>query len=191
MTRLRTTLRCSLLGLLMMGTVAAHAQTPPDTPEAMAEAFLTAFRDTDWERCAALMHPDALEDFKGILMEIAEIDSSGAFVQMFFGEDAGPDVLAETPPDGVFRQFIAAIMEEVPMMGAMLGGLDAEIIGHVEEGDSLAHVVSRNRIDVMGAQFTQMEVISLRRYEGGWRLLLTGDMENMVTVFRQQFMQDF
>ncbi len=176
-------LRIALLALVLSLGPSVAAQT---TPEDAAAQLMDAVKDADFERAATLMHPDALGSLKRLVMDIASVDSSGTFAAMFIGE-TDPAVIAALPPMDVFVHFIGAVFGIQPEMGEALRNLEAEAVGHVVEGDSLAHVVMRNRTAMMGMTISKTEVVTVKRYRGEWRALLSGDLDNFAQAMRAQF----
>lgn len=71
---------------------------------------------------------------------------------------------------------------------AMAGGKieDTQVIGSVAEGESIRHVVVRNRISGMGVSMTKMEVVGARETKEGWRLQLKGDMKGMAETIARR-----
>jgi hypothetical protein len=64
------------------------------------------------------------------------------------------------------------------MMKATLISSSLTPIGSVPEGD-LVHVVCRAKLGLMGADTTKMEVVTLKRSNGSWRVLSNGDLEGL------------
>lgn len=156
--------------------VAAHAE-----PEDAVRAYMEAFREADLERAAALMHPGALGSLRAILRDLVSADSVAAAV--FVGTVERFD---EMTPEETFVRFMDSILSIQPEMRDMMGSLDASVLGRVMEGDSLAHVVTRSRIQMNEVEVTQMQVVSARRHEGGWRVLLTGEVSKLAAAIRAQ-----
>lgn len=171
--------------LPLIAALATAAQPTAETPEAVAHLLFEAYRDADFARAAALMHPEALAGIRTLLVDLAALDSTGEMLQVFAGT-ADPDVLAQMSAEDVFARFIGTVMKIQPEMEAAFRSLEVEALGTVYEGDALAHVVTRNRISMLGATVTQMEVVSVQRHGEGWRALLSGSFENLAAALRAQ-----
>ena len=61
---------------------------------------------------------------------------------------------------------------------------DINPLGVVYEGDSLAHVVVRNTRISRKTAIKKLDVISMRKEKGRWRLLLSGDLEEVRQRYR-------
>ncbi|MEM1043785.1 MAG: hypothetical protein AAGI91_14305 [Bacteroidota bacterium] len=176
-----------LLALVAAPSVLAQPATPEAaTPEDAAAQLTAAFQASDFERAASLMHPDALASLKGFVGEIVALDSSGMAAMMFVGDD-DPEAIAALSPEEVFARFLGSVFGMQPEIGEALRSMEAEMIGHVMEGDSLAHVVTRSSMSMMGASVVQTDVVTTKRYGDEWRALLSGDISNLVEGIRAGF----
>ena len=165
--------------LVMLAARAAQAQA---TPEDVARRYYETFRSSDWAANASMMHPEALAQFKGIftqLADLADADSSVADLQQMFGVATGAELKAL--PDGqVYARFLSNILGQQEELRQILASSSVEVLGHVPEGADRAHVVYRMTMGFMGSSMTQMQVMSLKKEGGEWRVLLTGDMQNIL-----------
>lgn len=176
---MKTILRLPLLlAVLLLAARPAAAQA---TPEALAERYFQTMRAGDWKANAALMHPEALESFRSMLIPILEIDESGEVARML--GVANNDAVAKLAPAAFYEHFLTGMMGQQAELKTILAGSEADIVGHVMEGDT-AHVVYRMNMEINGATVSKLTVISARRDGGVWKALLTGDMENLAGMLR-------
>jgi hypothetical protein len=159
---------------------AASAQTVQETPQSVAKAYFAAIQAGDWEKCASLMHPDALASMKRIFGAIIRADKSGEAAKTVFGlkSSAEYDRLSET---AVFERLWNFILSASPDAKAALAASSNTVLGQVTEQSDLVHIVYRSQIKIAGSEATQVDLISFRRQGGAWRALLTSDMEEMFT----------
>ncbi|MGE3526670.1 MAG: hypothetical protein AB7I33_12190, partial [Gemmatimonadales bacterium] len=74
-------------------------------------------------------------------------------------------------------------------MRVSMAGLDSvelgapEIIGGLAEGDSLVHVVYRMGVSAGGQAYSNVSLASLKRWQGRWKLMLSGSLDGMVQPF--------
>lgn len=177
--------------VLALGVVFLPALSPEplagqwaaDSPEAAALRQMEAMRARDFTAMAALMHPDALREIRDFLVPILEHDEGAEFREMLLGTDdvAVLDTLSHA---ALFAQFLQFVMASDSSIGASLGAAQMTPIGHLMEGDTV-HVVSRLTVTLEGVAMTQMDVLSLRHYQGQWRSLLSGDLSGLVAMIRQ------
>jgi 2-C-methyl-D-erythritol 4-phosphate cytidylyltransferase len=62
--------------------------------------------------------------------------------------------------------------------------LGRTLVGHVLEGNDVAHVVFRMRVAADGVTITKVQAMSLRRLGPTWRVLLSGDFEGLAAQSR-------
>jgi hypothetical protein len=74
----------------------------------------------------------------------------------------------------------------LPQIKEMAAGTQHEIIGHVDEGGNVTHVVFRATLKRGKTELTKMDVLSLKRDGEEWRVLLTDDMESLILNLGQQ-----
>ena len=63
-----------------------------------------------------------------------------------------------------------------------MSGAQTTVLGHVMEGDSLAHVVYRMRMSVGEMSVDQVQVAPVKQSNGQWRVLLTGTFAGMMNA---------
>lgn len=158
------------------------AELKPDmTPEQVAGEAYARMRAGDWPGAAETFDPAALKQFRGFFGAQGETSPMAPMLQALLGIEDGKslDTLDDT---AFFAGFLQSMMGR---MGGMvtLGG--QQILGGVPEGADRMHLVARTSAEAMGLKMTNMEVVTLNRTPGGWRLALSGQMEGMAALFRK------
>lgn len=176
--------------LLLPGGLAAQdaGQAPagrPDasTPEAATMSLVESIRAADYGRMADLMHPAALEELRQLFEPILEAPQMADFRQEIFGVASIDSALALDGRE-IYETIISFALGSDAATAAAMQSVQAQVIGHVMEGDT-AHVVYRMNLDVEGIPFSQTAVASFRQHEGRWLGLLTADIRGMVAGLRQ------
>lgn len=169
------------LGIALLTVLPARAQSDAlsVSPDSVAADYWRAFQDRDFDRAAAMMHPEALAHFRDMMMEIESV--SPETTQLM---SEGLSSFEAATPEEAFAGFMRGMTALTPEMGDIFGSTRTEIIGHVAENDSTAHVVTRSRMSSAGVDLTQMQVISMRRHEDAWRVLLSGEIGNLAGALR-------
>ncbi|MFQ5796854.1 MAG: hypothetical protein ACE5JP_17670 [Candidatus Bipolaricaulia bacterium] len=175
-----------------------HAQTDLETPESVADAYFIALRENNWNGVCQLMHPEAIDSLRNVMLPIAlEADRVGAeaeeeFLEVLVGGIGSIEEFLRLN----LQQFCVSFFQGPILTGLLEGISNSEImaLGHVNEGPEVAHVVYRMNTrfddfgegvdDDMNITVTQLSVISLQRYGSEWRVLLTGELEGMVQVLQ-------
>ena len=153
----RTWFAPALLAALLGGGAPLAAQ---QTPEEVAVAYYESYRDGELARMVALTHPRALQWFKTTLVSQLEREAPT-------DDGFSVDTLRGLSPDSVYLRMLSASGEE-QRFAAMMGDVRMEPIGHLPEGDSVAHVVYTGRGSFGGGEMAQTMALTLRRHEGRW-----------------------
>jgi hypothetical protein len=172
-------LRGALLMLAFFAFPAAAAAQ--DTPEQVVQRYYQTFQSGDYAGNAALMHPGALEELKTTLLGMAALP--GATENLEFREMFGVSTIDEMralPAQTLFERVLRNQLEGE--MRAVLSSARVNVLGHVTEGDSLAHVVYRMHMEFGGQTMDQVQVVPLQRVDGQWRVLLTGSLAGMMNA---------
>jgi hypothetical protein len=170
--------------------MAEEPKTKGETPEDVAKRAVAALKEDRLDDFAKAMHPEALKSFKAALVSIAEVADKGGQGKEILGLFKGVDDLDELKKlDDVpfFVFFYRGITRVQPALKQALAGAESQIIGHVLEGKDTAHVVHRMTVTVDGTKVSKTDVISLKKTDTGWGMLLSGDLENMTTMLKRRF----
>jgi len=117
-------------------------------PQHVAAAYFEAFQARDWPRCASLMHPDALQRLKDVLVEAVAEDSSSGIPDALYGKGTPREVIRFAPPEELYAKMLATVYRNAPAATRVLDRLSSRILGHVVETDRLVHVVVRTSVAV-------------------------------------------
>jgi hypothetical protein len=173
--------------------LSAVPASPAEKPEEVAHLYIRAMADARLNVVADHMHPSALVRFKGIMTEIADAIAAAPedrkpparMVSALFGEE-GPAAIKKLEPRDVFVRFMSNLTTFVPQIRVMHAGSEYQVLGHVDEGGNLAHVVFRATLSQGAHEMTKMSVLSLKRDGEHWKVLLTDDLEKLISGFGKQ-----
>ncbi len=165
-----------------LGTV--FAQGTQDTPESVAKAYLAAMQAGDWAKCASYMHTEALASMKRNFSSVISSDKTGEAAKSIFGLKSGAEYnqLSEAV---IFERLMTFITGSVPEMKAVLAASNSSILGKVDEGPDLTHIVFRTKIKLASAEMNEVDMMSFKKQGTTWRALLTSDMEEMFSKFAE------
>ncbi|MDX2042558.1 MAG: hypothetical protein SF097_15160 [Acidobacteriota bacterium] len=171
-----------LIAAMVVGlAISALAQTQsPETPEAVAKAYFAAMQASDWDKCADLLHPEALGSMKRTFAKIINADVSGGAAKTIFGLKTNEE-FASLSGATIFERLLNFMSGASPEMKTVLAASKTTVLGKVTEGIDLVHVVYRTQIKMSGAEISEVELMSFKKHGTTWRGLLTADMEEMVT----------
>lgn len=179
------TMRRALPVLMAMLLAAASGLGAQETPEQVVQRYFDTFRTGDYAANVALMHPEALESMHEMMtgmVALAGTEDAGELQEMF-----GVGTVEEfnrLSPAQLFERLLRWQLDK-PEMRQLFEGAQASVLGHVMEGDSLAHVVYRMRMSVGEVRLDQVQVAPVKRADGQWRVLLTGSFAGMMNAAQQ------
>lgn len=175
----------ALVGGLALRATPVGAQSLDEltaTPESTAELFLRSVRAIRWSAAAPLMHAETLERFRATARMLAAADASGEISRYLVGADSAGLVALDGPE--VFDRSIGTMIDDMPGLMHSLYDRDDEVLGHVAEGDTLAHAVYRTTARISGA-VPEVKVMQLARAGGGgWRVLWSDELEVLEAALR-------
>ncbi len=161
----------------------SHSRATPvadslDGPSDVAAAYIEAFQQKKWTRCADLMHPEALQSLKDVLVDAVASDSLSGLPDALYGDGTPPETIRFAPPKELYARMLKVVYQRAPEAKEVLDGFSARILGEVQETDRLVHVVARTK--VRGASdVTQVEVFTVQKLRNTWRMNLTTDIRDI------------
>ncbi len=173
-------LRWLVLAMAMLSP-AVQAESAAET----AAAYFDALRQRDYARAAAYFDPVALQEFRDTTSFVSELPPAmqREFLVTFFGATATAEKVEALSNAERFAAFLRVVMESAP--GVVFQGVT--VIGEVPEGEDMRHVVTRSRLSANGVELDAVEVISFRRADGKWRVLMSGKMKGLAAQVRAAF----
>lgn len=172
-------LGCALLLTLSFTESLVQAAEPPaaESPESVVRHYTEAIAAGQYLKATEFMHPEGLQKFRDALLPLLEKPAGDkAALRPFEVSDTA--ALKKLSPAEFFAGYISGLVSASPVMKATLISSSLTPIGSVPEGD-LVHVVCRAKLGLMGADTTKMEVVTLKRSNGSWRVLSNGDLEGL------------
>jgi hypothetical protein len=183
---LRTGLVLSLLSTFAINV--GHADGA-STPEKCAADYFSALTSKGMESTAELMHPEALAAFKKMLLplvsEVVKEPESPESKAIFGGfmQGKAPEELS---PKEFYSTFARGLGGAGTGISRVLQNSHVEVLGHIDEAPDWTHVVYRMRSALEGANISKVSVITLRRDGDGWKVWLTGELEGLAKLLKQQ-----
>ena len=168
-----------VVGLFVLAPVCS-AQAAAATPEEVARQMLTLTRAGDWPGYAKLLHPEALVALQRMFHDVVAGDASHEAGKQLFGvaDLAAFDAL---PASEVFQRMMATLTK-IPQFAAALASAEGVIVGSVAEGSDLVHVVFRLSASAESLTFSRVSAMTLRKFDGQWRALLSGNIEGIAAA---------
>ncbi len=157
---------------------AQNAAAPPaGSAQAVAQRALTALATRNADAFTRESHPQELAMFRARMLPGIQQAMNTAQKDQVLTVFAPARTFAEIeklPADRLFTRYLQGAMNQ---MSATKLQITNTVLGQVAEGDSLAHVVYRQRI-VAGTNppASNVALLSLRRSPGGWKVIIEAGM---------------
>lgn len=154
-----------------------------------SEEFTAAMSKSDWDGVVNMMHPDALALMPELakIIRAAEPTQRQIFSRAVYG--VPPDLLEMFSSEDLLVAFLQTYASKRPELMPALASARQVTLGEVEEGDTV-HVIARIAMDSDGITYSKVGVTSLRKHEGKWKVLLSGDVVGLIEGFRKETTKD-
>jgi hypothetical protein len=179
---MRATLSRSLLPLLAL---LASATFAAETPDKVVREYMAALQTEGMVAASRYMHPDEMARFKEMLMPLIRRDLASEkreFTTAVFGSGATLESMEKVSG----AELMTALMKLVGDKIKDIKFESVEILGSVSEAE-IVHVVTRIGMSgPNGMKMRQMQVVSVKPHAGGWKLLLSGEIEGLAAALSAQ-----
>ncbi len=171
---------------IMLTTSLAFASTP----ETISKSYFDLLKGQQWDKISELYDPTALRDFKNMMSFMTELPDEAAtqVLSQFFGAGTTKESLKTMSDVKFFSSFLKGVMAQVAQVG-QLDFKKVEILGSVPEGTGLSHVVTRTTIEMGEIRLESMEIISFKKTNAGWKILLQGKIKGMAQQIKKALSQ--
>ena len=170
--------------------ILATAPAFSETPEAISKSYFDLLKTQQWDKISALYDIESLHEFREMLSLITELpdEAESQVLPQFFGPGTTRESLKAMDDAIFFASFLKSVMAQT----AALGQFDfkkIDVLGSVPEGDSLSHVVTRTAFGMGDISMESIEVISFRKTDTGWKILLQGKMKGIAQQIKNALSQ--
>ena len=168
--------------MLMCLALPGHA----DEVERVVLQYFDAMEYEDYDAAARLFDANDIKEFRALFafMKDADVNARQQIYERMFGPWASQDSVEKMSDTEFFASVFGFAMQQT-FGRTGLSITSAEYLGHVTEGDDLAHAVTRVTVAVGNNDATSLDVTSLVRRNGAWRMQVSGDMEQVAAGIRR------
>src|SRR5262245_42331334 len=182
--------RCSDRSVPPLGKTAdLNAYLPCRGNNKVVAASMEAARKGDWEGYAGLVHSESLRDYKSMWLPVLQAAAKGApakqadLLALFDKATDLKSVLALKPKE-FFVSSMKGMAAQTTMPKPVTAKTDEKILGTVREGNNLAHVLIRTRAKYQQTEVNKVDVVTLKRSDTEWRIILPEAVRIMAKAFR-------
>jgi hypothetical protein len=175
------------VSLLLFNIPARGDEKKDEPPEPAVKKALAALREERFEDFAKAMHPDELKDLKKSLMAALTVAAKEGREKQFLRlmKAKSIDDLKDLSDVQFFASLTSNMFRLDMTIKQTFGAAEADLIGNVREGKNVAHVVCRVKMKIEGVPTTHMDVVSVKKTDDGWRLLLPSQVEVFASLVKQ------
>ncbi|BBM88294.1 hypothetical protein [Candidatus Uabimicrobium amorphum] len=134
----------------------------------VVEAYFKTQKNKEAEKAVELIHPDAIENYKKVLLKVPAAQQ-GYMLQSFGFKD-----LEEFKKTSAKEVFIRTLKNVLAQLGP---DIEFKTLGVTLKEDT-AYVVYETSMKLNGMDYYKLSPLSLQKHEGKWRILLTKNVED-------------
>lgn len=178
-----------IIRLITILFMSVSAQAIAKSASETARDFYDSLKHENYSAAARYFDPAALREFRLLMNFGNEITDEQK--QVFYQEIFQPDLTDESIKSLSDADFLAAFLHGVLTSESFSHVLDyknLEIIGELEERRNLVHVLTRQRISLVGHEMELVEVVSFNRIGDEWKIRMTGKLKGVAVMIRYQFL---
>lgn len=165
------------------------------TPESVAQAYLTSMAEEGLAASGRFIAESDLEKMRASFLSLFEAldtrvpenespQQQVAVLQMLFGVPSVEELRA-LDAHQFYGKLMGMLQTNMESMGMKPSG--GIVLGTVSEGTDLAHVVARVAVSMGdGEQMKMVDVVSLRRENAAWKVLLSAEVDRMIDGLLRQ-----
>ena len=169
--------------VLLFACLAAPARA--DDIERVVLQYFDAMEYEDYDAAARLFDANDIKEFRALFgfMKDADVNARQQIYERMFGPWASQESVEKMSDTEFFASiFGVAMQQSLGRSGVRIAS--AEYLGHVSEGDDMAHAITRVTVAVGDNEATSLDVTSLVRNNGAWRMKVSGDIEQVAAAVR-------
>lgn len=164
---------------------AASATANANDPEArrIANSYTSALLQLRFEDASTVVHSSALASIRRVVDLLMKQDEDGSLRMQLLKAGTAAEQ-AKLSDRQVFACFIGQVMMQQGV-GEVLKSSKSTMLGAIAEGPAL-HFVGRTEITMEGFTISKLDVLSMQKEDGVWRVLLSGELSGMVAALEAQ-----
>ncbi len=167
----------ALAGLSLAGPLTAQQRIP----EQVADRFYRSIQMLRWDVTAETLHPTALATVHERITAVIELDTRGIVLDEFFGQ-TDIETFRSWSHREAFERLMDGVEQRVRGLVDVLATNEYRVVGHVTDSPSRAYVVVETRPYASGPVPTRMQVVTLERSQGEWKIVEAVELEAIRTA---------
>ena len=159
--------------------------TLAETAIERANLYFADMQDGNYELMVGHFHPDDLKEFRQLMSFYK--DYSTEQQRDFFLNYFGGYLTTESVDRMSDEEFVGLILDNVMSVADEVikaVSYKVDLIGDVAESEELVHVVARINLKSQLMEAEDMEVLSLRKFQSGWRVVMPVKVKSLADQLR-------
>lgn len=167
--------------LLILFCVNSYAGTAVEK----VEQYVGELKNKNFDATTSYFESSQLTEFRKTMSFYKELPNEvqSQMLHHFFGPEATVETVEQLTDSEFFTSFIVVTFQQLDAVGG-LNFEKMEILGQVDEGKDVTHVLTRNKVTAGEVNIEQMEVISLKKINGDWKVLMSGKVKGIPNQIR-------
>lgn len=174
--------------LALFSSLPTHAQSD----RAALDGYLEAMTRLDFKQGATFFAEQDCRQFKALLKPILEMANGPEMRETafrVFGELLLPAKFDALPPCALVADLLTRVFALSASLGAATSLASPSVLGAVPEGEDIRHYVVRSRATVGGEDVVNVQVVTVSRVEGAWRVRMSERLSGMASLMPRLLMQ--
>lgn len=179
-----------IVRLVISFFLCSSAQATEKSASDTARDFYNLLGHENYTAAATYYSRGSLREFRQLMSFHNEL--ADAQKQLFFREFFEPDLNDESAEQLSDTDFLAAFLHGVltsETFSQMINYKNVDILGELKEQNDLAYVLTRQWISLGGHRMEMVEVTSFEKAGSEWKVRITGKLNGVAIMIRQQLLQ--
>lgn len=133
------------------------------------------------------MHPESLKQFQTLILDYLRVnppDTIATVVPILFDDDLNEQSIFDATEKEFYLSFLNRLRKTIPKPTLdLVAKADITVVGTVTEGE-VVHVVVR--VSEKESRIRKLEIMSFKKFEGKWRVMIGEEMEGSVRALTSQ-----
>lgn len=168
------------LQLIIAIAIVSGCSARTESVEQATRQYFDVMRSGDYAAAAAMFDPAELQSFRTSMSFLANLPP--AVRDELFANFFGPEATQESVKNLTNNEYFASVYSFAMMQSGMMQVMnvaDFEYLGHVMEGDNIAHAVTRVSVDTPDLSFENLSIASYIRRGDHWKMQMSADIRGV------------
>lgn len=176
--------------LIFLIAILLSTHTTAETSKERTIMYFNDLQSGNYLNAASHFDPQQLKEFRTMMEFYKEMpaEMQNKFLATFYGPGSTVESISKFDDSQFFAAMFGFIMRQAESIGGI--NFDAtEILGAVQEGNNIEHLVTRSKVSAGELDMEAMEVVSLVKRGGRWYIMMSGKIKGLPQQIKAAFSQ--